>query len=598
MAHVLPTNQTADAAVSLNRLDTVQRVSRILLRRRMFVIALNVLTVGALAGVMIYALGYGGWTVPRVGMALAFAVTLPWLSIGFWNALIGVILNARGPSPNDPLAIPHNAEAPITTRTAIVMAVRNEDAERTFLRLKGMFDDLEANGVADHFDVHVLSDTNDPAIAAREEAAVQEWRSRSSRPDQIFYRRRSDNQGYKAGNLQEFCRRCVQDYQFFLPLDADSFLSAQTILQLVRKMEQNPRLGILQTLVVGTPSTAFFTRVFQFGMRHGMRAYTAGSAWWTGDCGPYWGHNALIRMRPFAQSCELPVLPGGGPLGGHVMSHDQMEAVMMRRAGYHVRVIAEEGESWEENPPSLPDFIRRELRWCQGNMQYFRLLGTPGLKAMSRVQLALVIMMYLGPPAWMAFIALGAATLFDGVTVGVSPVVGFSMFAAIIFMSLAPKIMGVVGILLSNRESARYGGRLRVFAGAILETVVSMLMAPVVAFAIAIFVVGLIFGKTIDWRAQPRGDRTVGWGEAARSFWPQTLGGVGLFALLAFTAPAILPWASPVIAGLALSIPFAVVTTSPALGRLSVRTRLCDIPEDPARPPALRRLDPLAFAPA
>ncbi|MEM8662870.1 MAG: glucans biosynthesis glucosyltransferase MdoH [Pseudomonadota bacterium] len=577
-----------------SRLDHIERASRTLWRRRLLVAALNAATIGALSATMFWALFSGGWSVPRVGMFIAFVVTLPWLSIGFWNAIIGVWLIARGGVANDPLAIAHNAHAPISTRTAVVMAIRNEDPERSIVRLRAIFEDLEASGVADSFDVHLLSDTDDEALAAREAAAIGAWQSESARPGQIHYRRRDTNAGYKAGNIEEFCRRCRDDYAFFLPLDADSYLSGAAVQKLVQMMEQNPRLGILQTLVVGTPSSAFFTRVFQFGMRHGMRAYTAGSAWWTGDCGPYWGHNALIRMRPFERACEMPVLPGKGPLGGHIMSHDQVEAVMMRRAGYHVRVIAEEGESWEENPPSLPDFIRRELRWCQGNMQYFKLIGMPGLKAVSRIQLALAILMYLGPPAWMAFIAFGVASLFDGVAGGVAPGVGIALFATIMLMTFAPKIMGVVGILLSTEQSVRYGGRVRVLAGALLEIVMSVLMAPVVAFAIAIFVGGLIFGKKIDWRAQPRGDRTVGWGEAARSFWPQTLFGASFFALFAVYAPGVLPWAAPVILGFVLSIPFAVLTASPAFGRWSVRTHICDIPEDPKRPTPLCRLDAMA----
>lgn len=570
--------------------------ARTLRQRRLLVLFLNTLTVTVLAAAMAAVLGYGGWSPARVGMLIAFVVTLPWLSIGFWNAIIGTIVAARG---GDPLtALPDTPGVPIAGRTAIVMAVRNEDPERSILRLRGIFEDLEASGAADHFDVHVLSDTDDPAVAVREAALVAAWQAASARPSQIFYRRRTDNSGYKAGNLEEFCRRCRHAYDFFLPLDADSFLSAANVLRLVRTMERQPTIGILQTLAVGTPSTQFFTRVFQFGMRHGMRAYTTGATWWAGDCGPYWGHNALIRMAPFAESCSLPVLPGRGPLGGHVMSHDQVEAVLMRRAGYEVRVIVEEGESWEENPPTLPDFIRRELRWCQGNMQYFQLLGLGGLKPMSRVQLALAILMYIGAPAWMLFLAFGAISIFDGVGGGIPPAVGIALFVAILTMAFAPKVMGLVGALASDRASARYGGRLRLVAGGLVEIVMSALMAPVVAFAVAVFVFGLLFGKRIDWRAQPRGVRTVTWGEAARSFWPQTLFGLALGGLFAAVLPGVLPWAAPVIVGLMVSIPLAVATAAAPLGRLSVASGLCDIPEDPHPPMALTRLEAMSWQPA
>lgn len=581
---------------SAARVVPAQDLSRVLLWRRIAIGVLNAITIAALASVMIAAFG-GEWSASRVGMFIAFLVTLPWLSIGFWNAIIGAALIACGERAGDPLALPDNPAAPITERTAVCMAIRNEDASACIARLKGMFDELEARGVADHFDIHVLSDTNDPQIAAREVAAVNAWRAMSSRPLQIFYRHRTRNDGYKAGNLQEFCHRTLGDYAFFLPLDADSYMSGDAMLRLQRVMEAHPHIGILQSLVVGTPSSTFFTRVFQFGMRHGMRAYTTGSAWWTGDCGPYWGHNALIRVRPFAESCHMPVLPGRGPLSGYIMSHDQVEAVLMRRAGYHVRVIPQEGESWEENPPSLPDFIRRELRWCQGNMQYFQLLAMPGLKLISRVQLLLAILMYLGPPAWMTFIVFGALAIFDGNALGYDPVMGLTLFITVMSMTFAPKIMGLAGILGSSAQSRRYGGRARVLAGGLLEVLVSMMMAPVVAFAVAMFVIGLIFGRKLDWRAQPRGDRTVGWAEAFWSFWPQTVFGIALLTLLALMAPGVLPWAAPVILGLVLSIPFAVVTTSRVLSRWSVDSRICDIPEDPVRPPALDRIGTL-LAPA
>ncbi|MEM8552864.1 MAG: glucans biosynthesis glucosyltransferase MdoH [Pseudomonadota bacterium] len=573
-------------------------LERTLFRRRVAVAVLNALTILGLAAVMVFAFD-GQWTASRVGMFLAFLITLPWLSIGFWNAIIGVIVMGRAPRSGDPLELsegPGSGAMP-AGRTAITMAIRNENAAACLARLRGMLDELEAQGVADHFDIHVLSDTSDPAIAEQEAAAVNAWRATSSRPLQIFYRRRESNEGYKAGNLQEFCRRTLGDYDYFLPLDADSYMSGAAILRLHRIMEANPKIGILQSLVVGTPSSTFFTRVFQFGMRHGMRAYTAGAAWWTGDCGPYWGHNALIRTRPFAEHCHLPVLPGKGPLSGFVMSHDQVEAVLMRRAGYQVRVLAEEGESWEENPPSLPDFIRRELRWCQGNMQYFQLLTIPRLKLISRVQLVLAILMYLGPPAWMTFIMFGAISIFDSGGIGYNPAAGLFLFCAVMSMTFAPKILGLAGILASARQSRRYGGRLRVLAGGLAEVFVSMLMAPVVAFAVAAFVLGLMFGRKLDWRAQPRGDRSVGWAEAATSFWPQTVFGALLCVFLALTAPGVLPWAAPVIAGLVLAIPFTVVTTSRTLSRWSVGSRVCDIPEDPARPPALDRIGML-LAPA
>lgn len=577
---------------------------RVLARRRRLVLLLNLATVAALAAMMLAVLAAGGLSAAEVVVAAAFVVTLPWLAIGFWNAIIGAVLVARGPRDDDPLALVDDG-GPIAGRTALVMAIRNEVPDAPLARLRAMFEGVVASGLGDRFDVHILSDTNDPRIAAAEARMVAAWRADSARGDQIHYRRRKDNAGFKAGNLREFVLRCGDRYAFFLPLDADSTVEPHLVARLVRIMERQPHIGILQTLAVGMPSGAFFTRVFQFGMRHGMRTYTAGAVWWSGDCGPYWGHNALIRTAPFRDGCALPELPGGGPLGGAIMSHDQVEAALMRRAGYHVRVLVEEGGSYEENPPTLPDFIRRELRWCQGNMQYLRLLGMPGLRPVSRVQLALAVLMYVGAPAWILFMVAGAlGSIGGGVSVpgtAAAPVpgLGWLLLAAVLAMTFAPKLLGLAGVLASGRQAARYGGRVRVAVGGVVEIVCSMLMAPVVAFALAVFCAGLALGRTIDWRAQPRDARTVTWGEAARTFLPQTAFGLALALVLGLAMPEVLPIALPALAGLVLAVPFAVLTSDPRLGRLAVRLRLCEVPADgceragaTTRPTADRRLDP------
>ena len=221
---------------------------------------------------------------------------------------------------------------------------------------------------------------------------------------QITYRCREDNTGFKAGNIADFCQRWGKDHDFALVLDADSFMASSAITRLVRMMQANPRLGILQGLVIGLPSTSPFTRLFQYGMRLGMRSYTMGSAWWQADCGPYWGHNALIRLRPFMEFCDLPVLKNSSGVPSSILSHDLIEAVLMRRAGYEVRIYPQEDLSWEENPATLTEYIRRDLRWCEGNLQYRNLLTLPNLRPVNRYQLVLAIAMFLGSPAWIFLI--------------------------------------------------------------------------------------------------------------------------------------------------------------------------------------------------
>jgi membrane glycosyltransferase len=301
------------------------------------------------------ALSVGGFGVLDALLVAMFAVTLPWTVISFWNATIGLLIMrlARDPvAAVTPVAGRVRGDEPITASTAILICIRNEPPERVIRHLTPMLEGIAALGVAERFHLYVLSDTDDAAIAAAEEERFAElartWHGRMA----IDYRRRALNTGFKGGNIRDFCERWGSRHDFALVLDADSIMTAQAVLRLVRIMQIEPRLGILQSLVIGMPSTSAFARLFQFGMRLSMRSYTIGSAWWQGDCGPYWGHNAILRIEPFMRHCELPLLAENALVSGHVLSHDQIEAVLMRRAGYEVRVLAEEGGSFEQNPPT------------------------------------------------------------------------------------------------------------------------------------------------------------------------------------------------------------------------------------------------------
>jgi membrane glycosyltransferase len=558
-------------------------------RRRWLVGGLNAVTILGLMAGMWTILATQGLVAGEYVMLAAYALTLPWLSIGVWNSVIGLALDRVFGGEAAAVVTPALARAtdatPIRARTAVVMALRNEDPETSIARLRKLAGDIRRSPWHDCFGFHVLSDTDDAGMAEREEACVAAWQAQEPDAD-IRYRRRTDNRGYKAGNIAEFVQRCGAAYTYFLPLDADSEMGAATVFDMVRVMQANPELGMLQSLVTGLPSRTFFTRAFQFGMRHGMRAYTLGAAWWQADCGPNWGHNVLIRLRPFREACMLPELPGRGPLSGPILSHDQVEAVLMRRAGYEVRVMATETDSREENPPSLVDFIRRELRWMNGNMQYLRLLAMPGLKRLSRVQLLLAIAMYVSAPAWMVFILAGAVMAGSDVQMASVPLwVGLGFFAMLMTFTLMPKLMGLAQVLSNRGRVAAYGGRARVAAGGAAEIVVSMLTAPVVAVSLTLFMGGLFAGRRIGWDAQQRDPRTLRWSEAARTLWPHTVLGLGLAGWLGAVAPWALWFAAPILLALGGAIPLAVVTTLPSLSGWSMAQGLFDIPEDRAVAP-------------
>lgn len=568
--------------------------------RRAVFAALNLAAMAALTWGLAQVFGKGGWTLTDMVIVGCFLVGGPWTVMGVWNAVIGLWL-LHGRRDGLALAAPHLAaaatEAPVAGRTAIAMTLRNEPPLASYRRLAVLRAELDATQFGHLFDIHVLSDTSDPALAAEEERLFRDMRGALG-GHRAHYRRRAENRGFKAGNVRDFVADQGRAYDFYLPLDSDSLMSAAAVLGMVRVMEAHPRIGILQSLVVGAPARSAFARIFQFGMRHGMRSHTLGAAWWQGDCGPYWGHNALIRMAPFRRHCRLPLLPGRPPLGGHILSHDQVEAVLMRRAGYEVRVIPVEGESWEENPPTLMDFTKRDLRWCQGNMQYWKLLGLRGLHPVSRFQLVAAIMMYLGAPAWMLMTVAAAAKLVEGDAAQVDLAFGVAMFFIMFAVSLVPKLMGLLDIALTPGGAARYGGRLRFALGGLTEAVFSILMAPVVALRVTLFLGGLVMGRSVVWGGQRRDAYRLSWAEAARGLWPQTAFGLGLLGTIGLGAgPSALAWAGPMIAGLTLAIPFAVLSAAPGLGRRAARAGLCAIPDELAASPTLARLEALAAAP-
>src|SRR5262249_31395357 len=430
------------------------------------------------------------------------------------NAIIGFLI-LRFSSDSIAAVIPQAAgirgNEPLSASTAILLCIRNELPERMIRNLQPMLASLAKSGFGACFHVYVLSDTSDLHIAAIEKerfsALAEHWRDRIA----MTYRRRTVNTGYKAGNIRDFCERWGGKHEFALTLDADSFMPAEAILRMVRIMEADSKLGILQGLVVGLPSTSAFARVFQFGMRLGMRSYTIGSAWWQGDCGPYWGHNAGFRLSPFIAHCELPVSSQDGTEARHILSHDQIEASLMRAAGYSVRVLPDEGLGWEENPPTLLEFIRRDLRWCQGNMQYWPFLAMPGLKAVSRYQLGLAILMFIGSPAWIGMLVLGTLGLALAETPAdfVRTDAGMSLFVCVLVMWFLPKIASAIDILLQPELQREFGGAGRFVANFAIETVYSILLCPTLWFGHTIFLFGLLLGREIGWIGQTRDDHAV-----------------------------------------------------------------------------------------
>jgi membrane glycosyltransferase len=580
---------------SLLQVTKADTAPNALTARRALFTALFVVTMAGSLALAALALSPGGFSGLDITLLALFAITLPWMVAGFWNALIGFVIMRFSRDPIAtvmPLVTRIRGDEAVTASIAILLCIRNELPERMIRNLEPMLAGLDASGAGGCFHLYVLSDTNDAEIATKEEARFDllatRWRSRIA----VTYRRRAVNHGYKAGNIRDFCERYGDNHEFALTLDADSFMTASAVLRLVRIMQADPKLGILQGLVVGLPSTSAFARVFQFGMRLGMRSYTIGSAWWQNDCGPYWGHNAVLRLKPFVAHCALPLLSKNAVDERHILSHDQIEAALMRAAGYDVRVLAEEDLGWEENPPTLIEFIRRDLRWCEGNMQYWQFLMLPNLKPVSRYQLALAILMFVGSPAWIGMLVLGTLSLAIAETPAsfIRADAGLALFICVLVMWFSPKIASAIDILLRPKLRCEFGGAVRFLANCVIETVYSILLCPILWCGHTIFLFGLLFGREIGWIGQTRDDHAVPLGLALRNLWPHTLLGCATLGILAMTQPASIPYALFLAGGPALAIPFAMVTAWPSLGSMFARIGIGRLPEETTAPAALHAL--------
>lgn len=515
-----------------------------------------------------------GLTVLDLAWLLVLAGLTPWAALSCGNGLVGLAILLFTPRPAAHV-VPalRDPEGPPRTRTVIGVCVRNEDMSGVIPPLESLLDGLPAP----HFDLWFLSDSTAGPHAEAEAAAIAALRAR--RPAdaaRIHLRRRAVNTGFKAGNVMEFLEAEGRDYDHLLCLDADSEMSPAAVRTLVATMEAAPRIAILQQLIVGRPVTAAFPRLFQFGMRAGMRAWSTGQGWWQAEKGPYWGHNALLRVAPFREHGRLEALPDGRA----ILSHDQVEAVRLHEAGWEVWCVPEEEGSLEGNPPALPEFLARDLRWAEGNMQYWSLLGAPGLTVMARWQLLQAVLLFLCAPLWVLAFALAALIAatggFDAAPAGLLAGVFLTFWA----LPAASKLAGYAQVLAQGRLAATYGGRGRFLRGALAELLFALLLAPIRAVHQTGFLLALPFGLRMGWKPQNRADRGVSWGDAARLLWPHTLLGAVALLAVAATAPWALWFALPWVGGLVLAIPFCVWTTAPGAGRWFKARGIAATPEE------------------
>jgi membrane glycosyltransferase len=548
-------------------------------------LALVALTTAAGAAVFQDVLLRDGAQLADAPLFLVFTVLHLWVTWSFWVATIGAAVSLAPPAQ----VAPEPPAAPLPP-TAVLLPVMNERPARLLATLRTTLATLDATGHGDAFHVYVLSDSTDPDLWVHEEEAWLEVAAQPGAAARVFYRHRAENVRRKAGNLEDWVERWGRGYRYAVVLDADSLMEGATLVEMVRRMERAPRLGILQTAPRIVNQETLLGRLQQFAVSVYGPVHLRGFALLTGGDGNYWGHNAILRVEAFARHCGLPALPGAPPLGGEILSHDFVEAALLRRAGYRTRVAADLGGSYEEMPATLTDFARRDKRWCQGNLQHLRLLVSYPFHPMSLLHFGMGAMSYLASPLWLLFLVLAvvAAATSEAPRRAGAPL-ALVLAATTLAMLLLPKLWGV-GLVLADRDARRrHGGGARVAASALLETAVSTLVAPVFMLLHTSFVVANLRGRTVTWAPSHRGEEGTSWREASRLHAVHTLVGAGAAAGVAAVAPGLLPWMAPILAGLLLAIPLAVALGSRRAGAALARASLLAVPEETAPPDLLLR---------
>lgn len=570
------------------------------------VIAARLLAVGGMLAITAYGVremwaivSVSDMTILQGVMLFFFSITLAWIGFAASSGIAGLLI----PAPRPPSASPANS------RTALVMPIYNEDPARTTAALQAMAEDLARIDAAQYFEIVILSDTTqvDPWIG--ESLAVDRLRRELRNIMPVWYRRRWHNTGRKAGNVEEFVKRWGGRYDYMIVLDADSLMTAETMIELVRRMQGDPKLGILQTVPLLIGSASLFSRVQQFAGRVYGALIARGVAAWSGNEGNYWGHNAIIRVAAFAQACGLPQLPGRRPFGGHVLSHDFVEAAFIRRAGWKVRMASDLEGSWEESPPSLVDIAIRDRRWAQGNLQHSKILGANGLALTSRAHFVIGIMGYLSSPLWLMLLLVGFALtlqaslirpeyftsefqLFPNWPVFDAPRMT-KLFIFTMIVLFTPKVLGWLRSLCVSHVRKGCGGVLGLTVSTVVETILSALYAPVMMLVQTQHVVSILTGRDSGWGPQRRHAALPAWREALSVHWPHVAIGLSFSVIAYLLSPELLAWLSPTLAGLLLAIPLSRVSGSPHAGGLLARLGLLRTPEEHRLPTLMLRRDEL-----
>ena len=498
---------------------------------------------------------------------ILFSINFSWMAFAFSQALLGFLVCLK---PR--IFRPREADVPF--KTAVLLPIYNEDPVRIKAAINAMRADLltKAPGKYAFF---ILSDTTRPEAWIAEEQAFWDIIDHDENGCPVYYRRRSQNTERKAGNIGDWVSRWGGAYEAMIILDADSVMSGACMLSLSRRLAASPEVGLIQTLPTLVRADTLYGRLQQFANHCFGPIFANGLAAWHGLSSNFWGHNAIIRTKAFAESCRLPILPGKPPLGGHVLSHDFIEAGLLRRAGWGVRFDTDIKASFEEAPPSLIDALIRDRRWCQGNLQHTRFLFAQGFRLPTRLHLFTGLMSYLVAVFWLSLIVVGLAIAVQASLTRPVYFTNPSLFPTwpvfdseralqLFFVSmglvLAPKAFGWLTAFLNIFRWRHFGGPVLLTLSTAFELVMSALYAPILMVAQFGVVISVLRGKDSGWKTQTRNDGAVSWKVAARTHLGHTAFGAVLAGIAFLVSKAMFYWLLPITGGLMLSIPLSWVS--------------------------------------
>jgi len=549
-------------------------------RRTLLFVLVLIATIAA-AAVLGTILAAEGFSLLELGILCLFSALFAWITTACWISVAGFAVLLWRPR-SDKTAAEAIVTMPARASTALIMPIYNEDPQRVAAGLTATLESLCQANPAGRIDLFMLSDTTDPDIWLQEELAWNRLNCRFAGRVDIFYRHRPRNTARKSGNIADFCQSWGYRYDYMVVLDADSIMSGACIAALIARMEQNPQVGLIQVPPLPVLRESLFARSQQFASSVYGPPFAAGLTYWFEGDANYWGHNAILRVASFMESCGLPLLPGREPFGGEILSHDFVEAALLRRAGWEVWLADDLDGSFEEPPPTLIDHAKRDRRWCQGNLQHLRLLSARGLRAVSRLHLTMGVMSYLSSLLWFLLLLLSGlealrlagtehSYFIDGDLFPNWPVSyafeATTLLAITLTILYLPKLLGYLALFTDSRRLRAHGGAWRAAFSLMLESLLSVLLAPILMLFQSGFVFSILLGRSVRWAPQQRDDGETSWHEAIAAHWSHSLLALLAGVLSYRFIPDFFPWLTPVLLGPVLSIPLSRWTSRVDLGR-------------------------------